>query len=186
MKKRPLPKEMNVCFRMGDKPGMECWADSKAGSFVVTSEGGGGGPPIFWEFDTFEEAIRCAREEWGVGIVDIYGPDGKCLNPDNWYMPQRINLVRLRRGPLNPRQEALMEEWLANGLGKFYHEVAGNPTGMIEDIGETIGDLKKAISLVERAWAYGLLEVIGWIDGTDFPDREAVDRRIKDGSVVAV
>lgn len=177
MSKRPIAK-LQRCAG-GKEPAVP-------GRYVVTSEGGGGGPPIFWDFETLEEAMRCAREEWAVGVVDIYGLNGECLNPDNWHMPQRINLVRLRRGQLNPRQELALERWLDSGLGKCYNEVASNPKGIIETVADIVGDLEKAINLVEEAWASGLLEIISWIDGTDFPDRKAVDKRIADGDAVAI
>lgn len=182
-KKRPVARETTVTMT-GD--GLEFSAPGKKPhTFLVTSEGGGG-PPIWWEFDTLKEALEFAKESWGVGAQDIYGPDGKQYRLENEEMPFKLNLVRLRKGKLNPRQQLLMDEWLANGLGKVNNEVASNPRGLISHVAGVVGSLSKAIDLVERAWAYGLLEIIDWVDGREFPDRRVVDHYIETGGSVAI
>lgn len=81
---------------------------------VWMTQGQGFGAPEA-ECETLEEAVDEARGMWGEGCVAIEKPDGTYHEFDEEFghesdkLPMMV-LLRLRKGPLNPRQKHLMKK----------------------------------------------------------------------------
>lgn len=63
-------------------------------------------------FDTLEDALNEARSAFGEGSVGIQLPDGSWHKFDeSWNMPVSVNMLRMKKGDLNPKQKWLMKKW---------------------------------------------------------------------------
>ena len=155
-------------------------AKPRLGKYIVIHEGMG--PPLADGFEELDEAIAFAKKLWGGGYVGIEMPDGTAYDfGETWGMRERINLIRMRLGPLDPRQQLLLEKWEEHpklrDCVKSLTKYATTPINMYE----FLEDNSVARQLLIEAMSCGLLEIVDWTDGWPFPDREWVDKYIEAG-----
>jgi len=63
-------------------------------------------------FDTLEEALDEARSAFGEGSIGIQLPDGSWHAFDEeWMAPVKVNMLRMKKDGLNPKQKWLMSKW---------------------------------------------------------------------------
>lgn len=177
-----MKKETKVCF---NKDGMEFKVPNKD-KYTVTYEGGGG-PPMYEQFDTFDKALLEAKSVWGDCVVDIYSPNGERFGDEstNWNMPFKINLIRLRKNQLNPRQSYILDKFkkhpsldgLLNGLKK----VASSPDSILKTIERQLNDVNEANELFMSALYWGLFEIIEWRNGWMMAEDQYIEEALKYG-----
>lgn len=153
------------------------------GKYVVEFEQCG--PGVYVDiFDNLEDAIECAMSQWGDGCVGIRMPDGSYYEfPENWNRCAKINIIRLRKGPLNPKQEYLLKLWKRYfPVMKLEHYVCcpSHLWDEIKDCGEAIQQLY----IDSLDW--GLFEIVDWINGDEMATNESIDRRLGLGGIRSV
>ena len=63
-------------------------------------------------FDTLDEALDEARSAFGEGSIGIQLPDGSWHEFDeSWKIPVRVNMLRMKKDGLNPKQKWLIGKW---------------------------------------------------------------------------
>jgi len=186
MKKEPEMKQTIPVFREQDGKPVLCFdiPDKQPGKYVVSFEQQG--PPLVWEFDTLEEAEDFARSEWGSGAVGIFMPDGSEYEGDeSWGMRAYINLVRLRKGRLNPRQQHLLKRWESGRWLKRYLDQLREGAFCFDDVLRSMEDLMEdaeaARKLFLESVTWGLLEIVRWQNGWIEARGDMIDKAIEAG-----
>jgi hypothetical protein len=173
------------------KPQRVAGGDGKVrpGSYVVTYEGGGG-PPLYAEFDTFKEAMEEAKSTWGSCLVEVYDSKGKSLCSDNWNMRFQYNMLRIRTGKLNPRQEHILEKWSRpkrlNKIREFMEKRGCNPESVLKMMENALKNKRKARELFFESLCWGVFEFIGWINGWHEPEGHYIDDAIESGKIKVI
>jgi len=84
--------------------------DGKYKVWMTQGQGHGEFPDV--ECDALDEALQEAASMFGEGSVGIELPNGSWHKfSEEWNMPTRITLLRLRKDGLNPKQKWLMGKW---------------------------------------------------------------------------
>lgn len=181
-------KEVTPVFRFDDKDARLEFRveDRKPGKWLLWFEGGGG-PPMAEEFDTAEDAVAEAMREWGSCLIWVEQPDGTPHKFDEtWDMPFAMHLMRVRKGPLNPRQQALLRQWEADrtlkGQLRLMRKRAVSMSEVLRLVEET-DDPAAGRQLLAESMGWRLFEIIEWNNGSWEPTDEMVDRAIEAGIV---
>ena len=151
----------------------------RLGEYLVIHEGETPQQRIAESFENFDEALAFARGRWGYGeYLKLEMPDGTAYDFGGG-VRERINLIRMREGVLDPRQQLLLEKWLVHhqlqGCERSLRKYATAPSNIYEMLDEG------GRMLLIEALSCGLLEIIDWTDGGPFPDREWVDKYLEAG-----
>lgn len=154
------------------------------GKYLVIHEGENPQQMVWEEFDNLDDAVTFARNRWGCGeYIKIEKPDGTEYD-FGCGMRERINLIRMREDPLNPRQQLVLEKWQAHnqlqGCERSLRKYATAPNHIYEMLDEA------GRTLLMEALSYGLVEIIDWTDGGPFPDKEWVDKYLEAGRAKSI
>jgi hypothetical protein len=133
------------------------------------------------EFDTLDEAIANASRWWGDGFTAIELPDGSWHDfGEEWEMPFRLHLLRLRRGPLNPRQQVLLGKWEENRILRLQVRIMRErAVSMSHLIGVVIDqdwfDGDAGLKLLAESMDWRLFEIVEWDNGGSEPRGKNLD-----------
>lgn len=184
--RRGTPKEVTPVFRFDNEHACPEFRveDRRPGKCLLWFEGGGG-PPMAVEFDTLEDAIAEARREWGSCLVWVEQPDGTPYKFDEaWDMPFAIHLLRMRKGPLNPRQQTLLGKWEENPRLRLQLRIMRGRAVSMSDLHALVEDLDDPAAgrkLLAESLDWRLFEIIEWNNGSWEPTDEMVDKAIEVG-----
>ena len=182
-----VPNPEDFDFGDSDDAEPENWPPAQVkqqprpGKYIVIHEGETPQQMVAEGFETLNEAIAFARGRWGVGeYLKLEMPDGTAYDFGG-DMRERINLVRMRGGLLNPKQQLVLEQWEKHSeLQKWAESLRHYYSTMPSHIYTSLKDEAGRFLLIE-AISYGLLEIIDWTDGGPFPDKEWVDKYLEEG-----
>jgi hypothetical protein len=189
---RFVPNPEDFDFGDSNDAEPEDWPPAKVkppprpGKYLVIHEGETPQQMVAEGFEDFDEAVAFAQGRWGRGeYLKLEMPDGTAYDFGG-DMRERINLVRMRRGPLNPKQQLVLKKWEKHsGLQKWTESLQYYYGTMPIHIYESLKDEAGRLLLIE-AISYGLLEIIDWTDGGPFPDMEWMDKYLEAGKARSI
>ena len=155
------------------------------GKYLVIHEGETPQEMVAEEFDNLDTAVAFARKRWGQGeYLRLEMPDETDYDFGG-DMRERINLVRIRKGPLDPRQHLELEKWEKHPRLKGWKISLQKSAARPIDIYASVKDDEGRLLLIESL-SSGLLEIIDWTDGGPFPDNEAIDYYLEAGRAKSI